>query len=614
MLNADELYDNAVQPDNVYGHCLALLDRYRSAAPLGAQGIHLELGCGFGRMAEVLRDVPGLTYVGVDGSDRGPSSLRGRGFEAHQLLFTSYDETLARLQEIVAGRPILSLSMLDTLEHLDNGDEVLRVIRNLIGQHQAPAVISVPNFAHRDVGFKLAFGSWDYTREGILDHTHLRVFNKATLKRTLNAVGLQIVDTKHVHQAKSDQHFPATHPALAQGSLISQFLNDLRDTADDTATVNQFVSLVLAGPQMRTAHYLSDAERAPKRPFMSVVMRTQGKRPHMMIEALTALAAQRDRDFELLVIGHKLARDQQLVVERQLEDSPKWMRDQTRLIRVDEGNRTRPLNVGFEQAKGEYIVILDDDDVPMAHWISTFRKLAEEKPGRVLRTIAARQDVDVVEVQGQSAVRALGGLNPYPAAFDLLQHMITNESPPVVLAFPHGAFHDLNLRFDETLTTTEDWDFLMRCVLVVGVHWAPEITAIYHWWKESVESSRTVHDQAEWDQNYHAIHRKMDAMQILLEPGMAKHLRYLKSRHDMGDVIKETGRTELLQAVVEILTSRSWRWSWVNRLPKYFKGKWDPDLTECMAMSDAELVNLLVLLRKSSSWRRTAIFRPKAKR
>lgn len=614
MLNAVELYDNAVQPDNVYGHCLALLDRYRNAAPNGSEGIHLDLGCGFGRMAEVLRDVPGLTYVGVDGSDRGPTSLRDRGFEAHQFLFTSYDETMARLQQIVAGRPILSLSMLDVLEHLDNGNEVLRVIRSLIGPHHAPAIISVPNFAHRDVGFKMAFGSWDYTREGILDHTHLRVFNKATLKRTFDAVGLQVVDTNDVHIVKSDQHFPATHPALASGSLIGEIMTGLRDQIDGTATVNQFVSLVLAGPQTRMTHYLSDEERAPKRPFLSVVMRTQGKRPHMMIEALTALAAQKDRDFELLVIGHKLTRENQLVVERQLEDSPKWMRDQTRLIRVDEGNRTRPLNVGFAEAKGEYIVILDDDDVPMAHWVSTFRTLAQQKPGRVLRTIAARQNVDVIEVQGQSAVRGTGGLEPYPAAFDLLQHMITNESPPMVLAFPHGAFHDLNIRFDETLTTTEDWDFLMRCVLVVGVHAAPEITAIYHWWADSVESSRKVHDQTEWDANYQMIHRKMDAMPILFEPGIAKQLRYLKSRFDAGDIVKETGRIELLRAVVEILTSRSWRWSWVNRLPKYIKGRRDPNLADCMAMSDAELVKLIVQLRRSSSWRRTAIFRTKDKR
>src|SRR5690606_7939194 len=103
-------------------------------------------------------------------------------------------------------------------------------------------------------------------------------------------------------------------------------------------------------------------------PFLSIIMRTQGTRPHTMIEAFTSLAAQTCQDFEVLVIGHKLSLTNQKSVERIIEDNPAWLREKIRLLKLGEGNRTRPLNFGFKRAKGDYIAILDDDDVPFAHW------------------------------------------------------------------------------------------------------------------------------------------------------------------------------------------------------------------------------------------------------
>lgn len=613
MLNPDEHYDNAFQSDNVYGHALALLERYfgvASGASETSHAIHLDLGCGFGRLAEPLTELLPRQYVGIDGAPHGVASLRSRGFEAHELLFETYEQTLGTLREIIAGRAIASLSMLDTLEHLPNGDMVLRVIRELISATGAPAVISVPNVAHRDVGFRLAMGKWAYTREGLLDHTHTRLFSQDSLTRTFHAAGLQVVDQNDVQIVRSDQHFPSSHPALADGSTLHTLLRSLREAVDDVATVNQFIRVVVAGPQTVQHAYTEDNERRTKRPFLSLVVRTQGKRPHCMTEALTALAGQKDRDFEVLVLGHKLTLDQQKSVERSIEDCPEWLRSATRLVRVDEGNRTRPLNRGFEEAAGEYIAILDDDDVPMAHWVSTFRQLADKKPGAILRAIAARQNVDTVAIGGKIGVRAVGGLEPYPAQFDLLKHLVTNETPPVALAFPRGVFHDLNLRFDETLTTTEDWDFLLRAAVIVGVSSCEEITSIYHWWTGSEESSRTMHDQAEWDANYRTIQRKLDALPILLPPGSARQLRLLRSLHDAkpGLVAVPDGNTSYLKEIARILTSRSWRWSAPLRWPKMLRGRKDPRIEDCLDMTENQLVALLARLRRSSSWRRTAIF------
>jgi hypothetical protein len=220
-------------------------------------------------------------------------------------------------------------------------------------------------------------------------------------------------------------------------------------------------------------------------------------------------------------------------VERAIDDQPEEMRERSRLIRVEDGNRVRPLNVGFAEPRGRYIAILDDNDVPMGNWVETFRTLDHQAPGRLLRTACVRQSVRSIVVQGQVGLRAEGSPERcYTKHFDLLQHLTINQSPPVCLAFPRGAFHDLGIRFDETMTTTEDWDYLMRVVMLLGVESSTECTGVYRWWVEG-ESSRSDHPQAEWDRNYQAILRKIDSSPLLLPAGSTARLRELMAGRDL---------------------------------------------------------------------------------
>lgn len=211
MFNSEGHYDNRFEWDNVYGHAIKLLTKYVSAddRERSERGVHLDLGCGYGRIAErVVADCQ-VDYVGIDGAAEGVASLRARGFEAHKLLFETYDQTLSGIERILDGRSVSSLTLLDTLEHLTNGEMVLDVVRELIKRNNAPAVVSVPNVAHVDIGFKLALGSWSYTREGLLDHTHVRLYNEDSLKRTLGAVGLHAVDQCDVESRKAIRLFRA---------------------------------------------------------------------------------------------------------------------------------------------------------------------------------------------------------------------------------------------------------------------------------------------------------------------------------------------------------------------------------------------------------------------
>ncbi|MGV0878427.1 methyltransferase domain-containing protein [Martelella sp. FLE1502] len=612
IFNSNTLYDHAFESDNVYGHALDLLDEFAErVADLPSEGVHLDLGCGFGRIAEPLTERFNVTYVGVDGDDRGLESLASRGFETHKIFFGSEGRLLQDLEGLLNGRRLCSLTMLDTLEHLPNGTEVLNVIRTLIAKSACPAVISVPNVAHRDIGFKLAMGEWDYTEDGLLDHTHCRLFNQRGLDRFLRHSGLQTVARKPVRRFRSDQAYPAGHPAVSAGSTLNEILSYVRQGVDDTGSINQFVQLVQAGPQSAPEPFSLDNREDSRRPFLSIVTRTQGKRITGLEEVVLSLTAQEDTDFELLVIGHKLEVEAQKAVERVLDDSVEWIRKKTRVILVDDGNRTRPLNVAFSQAAGQYITILDDDDLPLANWTATFRKLAKEKPGAVLRCVAAKQIVTTTRARPAGVgIRAIGSFEPYPPALDLFSHLSYNETPPVSFAIPRSLFQDIGIHFDETLSTTEDWDFLVRCVLVAGVACSPEITCIYRWWSDADQSSRTDHDHDEWLRNHDVILRKFDQLPLIFPAGTSRRIRQLMGARQASSLQdEEARRIALLRSISGVLNSWSWRLTKPLRLPARLRGRKDPKFRKCFDMTEQQLAFLEKKLRNSGSWRKTAIFR-----
>jgi 2-polyprenyl-3-methyl-5-hydroxy-6-metoxy-1,4-benzoquinol methylase len=616
---AADVYDNAFYDNNVYGHALSLLSKHRVRSRAGE--VHVDLGCGYGRIAEPLTAELGLTYIGVDADEGGLASLRQRGFEAHQLCLGEEEKTFEALRGILDGRTIASMTMLDTLEHLVDGDAVLRVINRLAAQYTALVVISVPNVAHSDIGFKLALGRWDYTEVGLLDHTHRRLFGSEMLGRVFRSTGLYPVDTNDVRSTVSDQHFPADHPALARGSELHSYLAYLREGSGRGADVNQFVWLCAAGRSSVAESFLRPAT-APQRPFLSAVMRTQGRRMHTLTEALTALAGQTDTDFEVIVVGHRLALDEQKAVERAIEDCPEWLRAKSRLVLVHSGNRTRPLNEGFAVAAGRYIAILDDDDMPFGHWVETFRALDRESPGRLLRAVAVCQEVGTIAIADQPGLRAFGKMKcNYPERFDFVDHLRENYTPPVSVAFPRGVFHDLGLQFDELLTTTEDWDYILRTAAIVGTTSSPEITGIYRWWPKD-ENSRTVHPKEEWQRNHFRIFEKLDDIPVMFPRGTTGRIRSLLDVFDQAQqrvsmlahaeaaLAEAEERIARLEEVTAILESTSWLvTSPLRLLARLVEGRPAADYAQIWKYSASQLEELARAMRRSTSWRVSAPLR-----
>ncbi|MFC0153577.1 methyltransferase domain-containing protein [Xanthomonas dyei] len=601
------IYNNPYFHDNVYGHAVHLLKKHGNST-----GVHLDIGCNRGPIAEPIRDQIGRNYIGFDISETALAQLNERGFETARIDLSDIDEAERIIKLQLAGREIASISILDTLEHLADPSAVAAMLRKLANDHAAPLVVSVPNIAHRDIGFKLAFGRWDYTATGLMDHTHLRGFTADELSRVMNSSGWHLVDQHNVHANMSDQHFPEFHPAVAHASSLNIFLSSLRDQVDTTASVNQFVGLYLAGHVTQPLAYTDQTEQ--QRPFLSVVTRTQGRRLDTLRDVLLCLSAQTCQSFEVLLIGHRLNPDIARKVERVIEDTNEEMRSKIRFIKVHEGNRTRPLNVGFEEARGEYVAILDDDDIVLGHWVQEFFDLATKMPGRVLRSgVVAQTWKQVRPGYSSTSVRAVSGMQAdFATHFDFFQHLIQNQTPPVSMAIPRCSFQELGIRFDESLTTTEDWDFLMRTANVCGAISSSEITSIYRKW-DGGESSFTVHTVDEWRSNHHAIWRKLDLMPLLLEKGSATRIRHLvedwnqrngRSSAVIGDPQLDGERyaNALREDVHNMLNSATWR---AGGPLRFVAGIFGRSFTypRLWAMSARQLEQYQAEVRGSRSWR-----------
>lgn len=252
-------------------------------------------------------------------------------------------------------------------------------------------------------------------------------------------------------------------------------------------------------------------------PFLSVIMRTRGNRPEALAEVLLCMSGQSDLDFEVLIMGHNLDDDGRNNVNSIIASLPDYMDGKVRLVEVVGGNRTTPLNEGFKAAKGRYISILDDDDLVFDNWVESFHSLEEENAGKIFHSYCVSQDWKVFENErGENILTSVSPFRPiYCSPFEMIEQLSVNRCPTFSLAFPSYVFNVLGVHFDETLNTTEDWDFLMRCAFICGVSDVPNVTGIYRMWINA-ESSATLHSKKEWKRNHKYIQDKFKQSHVLI--------------------------------------------------------------------------------------------------
>ena len=252
-------------------------------------------------------------------------------------------------------------------------------------------------------------------------------------------------------------------------------------------------------------------------PFLSVIMRTQGKRYEALKEALLCLEAQSDGDFEVILVVHRGDDEGKASVRRLLDTLSPDFRKKIRHEELDNGTRTAPLNYGASLTRGSFFAMLDDDDLIFDNWVENFHAAARKHPTNVIRAYGCTQEWKAVESPNGICLKSDGPIrNQYCTPFHLPSHLEDNQTPISCVAIPAFCYRVLGLQFDDTLTTAEDWDYIMRCVLTVGIYDTECITFLYRLWS-NLETSRTLHAQKEWTQNRLRIYKKLDQIPIITD-------------------------------------------------------------------------------------------------
>ena len=266
-------YRFGYEPGSLYERLVQLIDRHRQ--PAGQ--LVVDLGCGYGAIAEPLRDL-GLRYVGVDGDPDAVDDLRRRGFGADSAELGDTSELAATLERLVDGEPLAAVVMADVIEHLTNAEEVLRVVHRQIlsaVRHDAdaataPLVVSIPNVSHIDLAAKLLAGRWDVSPTGLLDATHVGFYTPGRLQQVMTGLGWQELERADWELVHSDQHFPEDLAVLAPGSPLHELLHQARSRFAPGVETNQFVRAYRAvptpaGPTSPHPGKPAGEERAPGR-------------------------------------------------------------------------------------------------------------------------------------------------------------------------------------------------------------------------------------------------------------------------------------------------------------------------------------------------------------
>jgi hypothetical protein len=467
-----EIYDFEYHPSNVYGHVVALLKNYNVGA---RPGVHLDVGCGYGRIAEQLVAASGLTYVGVDGSEDGLVSIRQRGFEAHQMTFGRGGSAVS-LRKALGGREIRSISCIDMLEHVPDPREILLALREVVEGRIVPLVTSVPNVAHSDVAIKLMFGRLDPSDSGILDRTHITHFTDRSFTDLLLETGWQQVAANDVPVFRSDQFWPSDHLAFLPGTALSRHLRLVRERADRFAYTNQLVRLSL--PREAPAAIASIAPE--QRPFLTVVMASDGRDIDSVRDLLTCLAAQTDLDFEFVLVGYDIDYARHILLLEVIEWHDAPIRQRGHFVRCEAKDYAGALNEALALAAGQYAVVVDNLTTLDQHWVESFRKLAVVVPGRVLvlshRRAPTAHGISalrgcVLPISEGSALETVAVTDT-----DFLIEIWSNGLPPATIAFPVRLTTDQSFGFDSNLPTICHWDMAVRAAALCGIKTSEEVS------------------------------------------------------------------------------------------------------------------------------------------
>ena len=211
-------------------------------------------------------------------------------------------------------------------------------------------------------------------------------------------------------------------------------------------------------------------ERIEKQPFVSIVIRTYS-RPYTLRETLISLRNQTYNNFEIVVVEDGQPASQ-LMIESEFSD--------LNLRYICTGNqvgRSVAGNIGMEEAKGEYINFLDDDDVFYADHIETLVQFLVQSDMDAAYSLAYETAIEVKSTDPYTySVESCR--THYRQSFNRLLLLRANYIPIQSIMFKKKLYEEYG-GIDTELDNQEDYDLWIRYALKTDFGYVEKTTSAY---------------------------------------------------------------------------------------------------------------------------------------
>lgn len=198
-------------------------------------------------------------------------------------------------------------------------------------------------------------------------------------------------------------------------------------------------------------------------PMVTIVIPAHSREAELT-ELLESLTVQTFKQFEVLIINNEGPPKQHLL-------APFLNQLNVRLIELNENHHVRARNLGVAEAKGDIVLLLDDDDLLMPGHI--------EEGLRDLETAdLVYTDAELFRFNWQDGRRVVTDWEPFAYAFDVERFRQDSTFIPSGTMY-RKSIHDVIGPFDEDVYNYWDWDFFLRVMKQFEIAHPARATVLY---------------------------------------------------------------------------------------------------------------------------------------
>lgn len=329
----------------------------------------LDVGCAAGVLGYELKLKLSAEVWGVEYSPVIAEQAKGR---LDRVFAGAIEDVLPKLPDSYFD----TIVMADILEHLVQPLELLRAIKAKLAVG-GEIVLSIPNVRHHSVIRQLLEGRWEYKDAGILDRTHLRFFTRFESLRLIEDAGYEIRRMEAI-QLDGDPVIPievigALSKAglkvdtLAEESQHYQYLfvvSDAVKQSESTKANDQTVVAKAAKTGLASAQNM-----------VSIIILTWNQL-ELTKQCVESILKHTDLPYEIIFVDNGSS-----------DGTAQWLtglaqNDNRLSVILNDSNLgfAAGCNQGLMAAKGDTLVLLNNDTVVTPGWLSGLVEVLERNP------------------------------------------------------------------------------------------------------------------------------------------------------------------------------------------------------------------------------------------